>query len=1722
MDNINKLNYYEPNACNNEIIPNEDISIYVSLDTITKGRTILMVDNIEGEHIVNTGGKSTTIKFLDETENGDNALTTSYTEVTSLLADDEQIETLGIESIDIDFDTAYTPLIKIRFVDLRGTSILGKGNESKYRMFFDLPYPIFSLTVKGYYGKPVKYCLHLLKWNAKFNSKTGNFEIDAEFIGYTYAILTDLLLGYMRAVVYTDEGSKVFRKYKEEYKNATPSIELKTIDEFLDDVTRLNDEIEGIKNDDPDFESLGIIEDTRTFVIDTIENKLKGLEAILKPSLGNYFKNNGVLVTPTKINDTKIGKSIDSYRSEIEKIIDDANGRLEQLGVQLSPEKIIEFKLISNVDGKQYTGRENLVVMDELYKSSEYDKTDGDVTEDVEWLANELIGNLKPDEVGQIDIYDFRDTLTELDRVEKALNKTQKELQKKLGKKIRDEAKIELNFDPTIRNIFRIFTTHCEILLETIKNVSISAEDNKVREKIIKDLISHDEELNQVDLSKSIYPWPEYRKKETKNADSKYTETWLGTEPMGYNDKQKIDEIKFVEDMLAQLMVIATKDEDAVLNYNKDGNQYYPISPLDTKVFNGRNINPYFTAVFNQKNTGVKNQAIRCLLMRGFLGLGVSNRNYPNKLILAMGAFEAENLFEMIVKHSTEEKARDLIGEIYNGGSSEDKAAEIINTWKVGVDDIVGPLGREKKPLLKDEGGEYVYTYIDDPTKLGNTVDNRVFIPIDDDFDGKNFYEADGSYKSNSALFELGKKTNFTSNNFGTNQNFDNFGEELDGSKYFKILTNDVYNNLSMNPGFGTEYLEQYRKNTKKNSVLLQSTFEASYKNQSVVSLDPISGQNKVQEIFNIKYDGPSEYNSNVSYKNQGDTASVLCSYWSQKAPKTKNPDNFTPLYLGNYLATTKEPKYLKGYIMYKPENVASLRQQDRRVPGLTYGLDRPYNDINSYGQQRKLLGDLLLSTKKNNTDDGVVYLPYIEFGISNEEDYCEHFYSLFGSEWYYSQNTPIAKAFLFLHSFSWEGLIGDVGRGDNGSGAFATLFDLYHKDGTLHESSFDKATTIKAIFKNNASFLRAPKLWCAFIGGLLYRERQENDMINFGDPDSGVFVLPFQDGDSYYPKKDQYLYDTRSQATSGINFMFRKGSDLQLEDKQQYQTIDKTLLNLPIGIKGEFEDIFLNFVGDEFKTIQEELELVDTVDNFNNTWVSINANIKTITDTNFGDDIERNSDVKIIPTSILNNAFGVDKVKVVSNYRNISPTEKTGLWGNTNQFNLSLKPNSDINTILVDLIKSNYVILNGVPETFRDSNSTTINDNKYSKVGVSKAAYDDFLKSFFSRFAQLKDDWESNSTSKADELEQELFNSIDDDFIKLNIYRTLGSINTKWLSKTDSVFNRCGNTESNKLIDTFKFLDRSFDDIGDDFYINPFALVPLLRQNFNQSFFDFANRVLSDNNFNFIALPTYLNFTKKEDLISMFTPQSYNDLDESDFNTGPAFICTYVGQVSTNLDVGTDANYPDDGIVLEMGEDCQPHTDDVPGDFNNVPMIGVSYGKQNQGIFKDIALDQKEFAETSESLQIIEDISLGGDKSKATYVGQNLFNVYQTRSYSAEVEMMGCAMMQPMIYFHLNNIPMFRGAYMILKVSHKISANNMSTKFKGVRVKRTKTPLIESSTLFANLLGSATVVERKERINRRTKSTDNTTDNTTTTGGKVAYDPPASDENNNLGIIVE
>jgi hypothetical protein len=108
----------------------------------------------------------------------------------------EDTQTLGITNIKVQVSSVGVPTVTMTLVDIRGRSLFEQGDNSIYSVFFNLPYPTFYLTLKGYYGKAIRYQLTLLSFNAKFSPESGNFEIDLKLMGRNSAILADSIVAY--------------------------------------------------------------------------------------------------------------------------------------------------------------------------------------------------------------------------------------------------------------------------------------------------------------------------------------------------------------------------------------------------------------------------------------------------------------------------------------------------------------------------------------------------------------------------------------------------------------------------------------------------------------------------------------------------------------------------------------------------------------------------------------------------------------------------------------------------------------------------------------------------------------------------------------------------------------------------------------------------------------------------------------------------------------------------------------------------------------------------------------------------------------------------------------------------------------------------------------------------------------------------------------------------------------------------------------------------------------------------------------------------------------------------------------------------------------------------------------------------------------------------------------------------------------------------------------
>jgi hypothetical protein len=388
------------------------------------------------------------------------------------------------------------------------------------------------------------------------------------------------------------------------------------------------------------------------------------------------------------------------------------------------------------------------------------------------------------------------------------------------------------------------------------------------------------------------------------------------------------------------------------------------------------------------------------------------------------------------------------------------------------------------------------------------------------------------------------------------------------------------------------------------------------------------------------------------------------------------------------------------------------------------------------------------------------------------------------------------------------------------------------------------------------------------------------------------------------------------------------------------------------------------------------------------------------------------------------------------------------------------------------------------------------------------------------------------------------------DEDVKLSLYRSFKSLNDKWITSNIASKNSpSGNpnlffnirdkscTKTRNGIDRgelplaahFSFVNRVMGDIGDKAVIDIGVLRDAV-ENPTMSFYQMIDRIMKENHFNFFPLPSFSNFSNadvfstetdegklEEQLKEMFEPTTRWGCVES----GPQFVCMYVGGSSRVLDFNTRGNCPIDQTELNNVNDSiklintegQLNTEWGKSDFTsedaNVTLFRVAYGNQNQSHFKNIRLDQSEFTETQESLMIIDTLAKGGDSAKNTTKGQNLHNLYLTRSYKCEVEAMGNMMIQPMMYFQLDNVPMFNGLYMVLQVKHSIQPNNTSTNFTGVRQPITTVPLVSKAVTAMNIdLGDLVSGVAKE--DRGTRTLSGVLDDTQT-----GRDEPAEGEDN-------
>jgi hypothetical protein len=1751
MDNVNKnleggvtqgrIIWLDPNKSKNVMVNPEDLSINVEFKSFRKGRSLIF----SGEEINNTENTTSSISFIEgsnkNNKTDERSLTTRYTSSVHLdlmNPNDSQsdgsiddYESLGIESIDIEFNTAYTPIIKIKFIDVRGNSILSKGNSSKYKMFFELPYPLFSLKVKGFYGKSVNYCLHLQRWNANFNAETGNFEIQADFIGYTYAFLTDMIIGLVRANSYTLRGETKLIEKKAQSK--TPNLVI-TIDQMLKKTQELNFDFgkvnettnaaEEILTYDKIFENVDLFKKQLNNLVDEIGDNKEIIRG----------KDNSFIVIPHNTTNYKENiKKVNEFKEGIvSSFVETVNIDIELNDLKFNTVNLNKIGVIKNIPKNELTTsnyRNNMIIRE--VDSNLYNiPNSNSVNEKLDTIYNNINLSLISDNTS-VDIFVFSDVYNYINKQVSELDDRKKNTEIDLVKEITQKTINYLGFEPTIKNIFTVLSINTEIFLETLKDVSIAAQkkENKNRLNEISKLFNYKDNFNVKIENKDIdiYAWPEYREK----TGSDYVETYMGSNSL--ININNIDELIYTEELLEGFVKVSKFDdelnrlEEEIPGLDIDSldesieHEWWPISAIDTPLSNNMLENPYFTVLNSNPKA---EEIIRLLIYRCFLLLGITyrNSNIPTKkdtiestvrlpTLENYARLEAHNVISALKTLGENGK---LIGKLLiNNYTNKDS---VVSFGLEGSDkNIKNPTGI-KKPIFKEVNESYEYTYI------GNSSLNQWYIPVNGNFDGTIFY-SDKKILDSSELKRISNNgVLFVSNPI--NDTFLKYQKENDGSYLFKIIEKTKYENTNLSPAFGVEDLNLDGANQNEQVGLnLDTIYDSIVKNPNsskvgIKGVRPFIGRYsniELNTINNVLSTSGCKFEQYIGegYPANEVVPSILSFHTQYMYDKPIN-DSITK-HCGTYLCNEFDAKNINN-IKLDNETIEltqiwrnKLEKTYKQAGQLKTGGVRNSFINNAYG----LTKDLIIDKSNGNIDN--LYLPFIEFGTSFNSESNKKYRGnwnlpLFGSWFYNQQKKREVKALLLLHTIPWQGV---KNFADNI--AEYMMLDKYSDWGFNEEdrrcnNTYTRINSIKGLFKGVGGFVSTPKGWVLFIGGMLWRwrnalENNGEDPIIFKDIynnndyntliDTKNSVLPSfnsflyfsneEGGDGYAEYNPWGMYfDHRANKTINPNPKNSNGAKL---DDYLYVPIDRTIRNLPKQIKDEFINYFEQWVNNDingFSYIQRELEIWSGFDRNTNANANDYKNLYESLNTDTEEKFPVNP-VKIVKKQKLNELFSET---VVKNYVYISPSNKLN-DADIGTFSMILAPSTPVMSVLTDLFTNELILQNVNPSTWvtiKPSDSGTFKPGR--AIRAKKDKFDLFLETFLETFKKIEENDLSKTTfiDEDDETKLKIFGSVDDNQIKLQIYRTLSSINDKWINgnTTGCLLSQCGNQKPTSgcetISETFRFVDRAFKDIGDDFYLHMNYISNIIKGNYNQSFFDITNEILNNNNFNFIPLPTFFNFNNLDELKTAFTPYSYVDVANVLGNGGPAFVCVYVGQSSKNLDLGVDSVYPDDGLSISYDSDSNSLT--IPEgaeDFSsessgngNVPIFSVNYGQQNQNYFKSLVLDQREFAETMESLQVIEQISTGGDKSKSSYIGNNLFNVYQTRSYSAEVEMLGSAMIQPMMYFQLNNVPMFRGAYLIYKVTHTIKPHTMTTKFKGNRVKKTKTPLLDKTTVYMNLLG--------------------------------------------------
>jgi hypothetical protein len=337
----------------------------------------------------------------------------------------------------------------------------------------------------------------------------------------------------------------------------------------------------------------------------------------------------------------------------------------------------------------------------------------------------------------------------------------------------------------------------------------------------------------------------------------------------------------------------------------------------------------------------------------------------------------------------------------------------------------------------------------------------------------------------------------------------------------------------------------------------------------------------------------------------------------------------------------------------------------------------------------------------------------------------------------------------------------------------------------------------------------------------------------------------------------------------------------------------------------------------------------------------------------------------------------------------------------------------------------------------------------------------------------------------------------------RTELWETFKALNDSWIAGFDF--------ESKTLFEDVMLVDRASRNVGDKVLVDIFQIMDLIDgANYKNTLLDMVTTILVQNNFQHFMLPAYVNFYNVQDVQKNPTPRPDGSLEfgntlfgtflNVDYrNSSPKFLCYYASKPSEHLDMkdNIDYRYRDDAFDLRRASDNPLIENQIDkqdwAKSNKVVGFNVDMTRQNQQIFKSFSVAQDPGKPTSESLEMLNQMANLDKNRRSTTQSVSLYNLYKNRSYTCSVDMMGDALIQPMMYFNIRNIPMFSGPYMITKVSHSVSENGFETQFEGTRQPFYSLPRIDNFVQTLNVKILSTIQSKiQERETKLREGSDN------------------------------